>query len=225
MSKYYKHPQYGHVYGQAVKTPLMRLVWPSLLKPKDAPPPKEGQTQGAPRYEISGLLAKDGADTKVFIDVLKKMTDEMLELFNKGRSATIGACKTFGKYGDGDEADAEKYPYYKNQWVLTARNAVPVKVVDNTMPKPVVIDAKVIVGGVLGHLAVTPMITAHGISYKLEAVQLVEDDGTRFGGGQKDAVELFGACSNEETVVETVATNLPPPEIAKKGKAAAINLL
>ena len=185
-NRYYKHPTYGHVYGESLPTPLGRFCWVYLTKPKDAPPPLEGQQQGPPRYEITVLL--DKGSSADFITSLKAMTDEMLALFNKGRSANLGECKLFGKNGDGDEADLEKYPYYKNCWVLTGRNAKAPKVVG---PDRKPIDPKEVIGGHLGKVVITPLITAHGISYKLEAVQFVKDDGVRIGGSVRDTVELF----------------------------------
>ena len=122
-SRFYKHPEYQHVYGESMVTPVGRIAWTYLTKPKDAPPPKEGQTQGAPRYEATLIINKAAAVD--FINKVKAMTDEMLVEFNRGRSANLGECKLFGKYGDGDTADLEKYPFYKDSLILVARNAKP----------------------------------------------------------------------------------------------------
>lgn len=222
--KFYKHPTYGHVYGVQIKTPAMRVCWPHLIKPKEAPEPKEGQTKGEPRFEITQILTKDAPDVIEFCKTLKAMTDEMLKLFNKGRSALLGECLQFGKYGDGDTADHEVYPYYKNSHILIARNAKAVKIVDRN-PKNG-FDPKGIVGGVICHLVVTPLITAHGISYKLEVVQFVKDDGIRFGGGLRDATELLDACGDEESESAEVAA--PPEEMRvekETGMKAVLNLL
>lgn len=224
MSKFYKHPRFGIVYGNQVKTPAMRVCWPHLVKPKEAPEPKEGETRGDPRFELSQILTKDDKDVIAFCDVLKKMTDEMLKLFNKGRSALLGECLLFGKYGDGDTADPEVYPYYKNSHILIARNTKVVNVVGRDK-KP--IDPKGIVGGVICHLAVTPLITPHGISYKLDAVQLVQDDGTRFGGGIRDATEIFDACGDAPSE-EPKDDGLPKEifgEPKETGMKAVLNLL
>ncbi len=224
-TKYYKHPTYGHVYGESLPTPEGRLAWVYLTKPKAAPPPQDGQPQGEPRYEITLILNKEDKAVKAFITSLKKMTDEMLVLFNKGRSANLGECKLFGKSGDGDEADHEKYPFYKGAWALVARNA---KVVKTVGPDRKGVEASVITGGNIGKLVVTPMITAHGISYKLEVVQFLKDDGTKYAGAARDAVELLGACEDgeameEEEDVPKVSVKRGRP--AKQGKEAALDLL
>lgn len=233
MAKYYKHPQYGHVYGESIPTPVGRFVWSNLVTPKDAPPPqKEGEKQGPPRYEITLLLEKTNAQVIQFMSQVKAMTDEMLLIFNKNRAADLGQCKIFGKAGDGDEFDHEKYPYYKGCYVLVARNQKPTKAVNADKPKPKVIEASGILGGMTGKLVVTPMITAHGISYKLEVTQLIKDDGTRYGGAARDAVELLEACEDEsedEAPAEVTNGNgtpePAPAKVAKKGKAAALDLL
>lgn len=225
--KFYKHPQYGHVYGDSTPTPVGRICWPYLIKPKDAPPPQEGQPQGAPRYEATLLLEKDNPAVMAFVEGIKTMTDVMLVDFNHKRAAALGTCLLFGKSGDGDEADLEKYPFYKGCHVLVARNVKPIKVVDKNRK---VIEPAIIMGGIKGRFVINPIITAHGISYKLEAVQFWQDDGVRFGGSARDAVELFDAC--EEDDVESngtpeEATNQPVSEVPKgsKKKAAALDLL
>jgi len=231
MGKYYKHPTYGHVYGLSIPTPIGRGGWPNLVKPKAAPPPKEGEKQGAPRYEQTLFLQKDNPSVIKFCETIKNMTDEMIELFNHKRAATIGGCRLFGKNGDGDEMDLEKYPFAKGCHVLVARNANPVKVVNKERK---IIEPGLIEGGVKVRFVINPIVTAHGISYKLEAVQLWEDDGVRFAGAARDAVELFDACSDDDVESETEDTEIngdaptTPPEVqksGKKGKAAALDLL
>lgn len=233
MGKYYKHPTYGMVYGISLPTPVGRGGWPHLVTPKDAPPPKENEKQGAPRYEQSIFLEKDNPAVIKFVKTIKDMTDEMLEYFNQKRAAQMGSCMLFGKNGDGDEMDLEKYPFAKGCYVLVARNTKPVKVVDRTVPKPKVIDTALIAGGIKVKFVVCPLITAHGISYKLEAVQLWEDDGIRFAGAARDSAELFDACEDDgvesegEGVIEVVGS-APITQLeksSKKGKAAALDLL
>lgn len=228
-NKYWKHPMYGMVFGNSVPTPIGRLSWPYLTKPKAPPPPQEGQPEGQPRYECTLLIEKAGSEA--FVAQLKEMTDEMLILFNKGRPAALGTCMLFGKYGDGDEADLEKYPNYKGCWVLVARNSKVVKTVGKDRKA---IETDKILGGMKGKFVITPLITAHGISYKLEVVQLVEDDGVRFGGATRDAVELLDACvdADEPTAQEAADTALTTDPVlasqtatTKVGKEAALDLL
>lgn len=175
-NKYYKHPQYGHVYGDRLVTPFGRAAWPALAVPKDPPPPQPGQQPGQPRYELTVLLQKKDKETKAFIKVLKEMTGEMVALFNKGRSAKISVDEPLK---DGNDFDMEKYPYYKDNFILVARNAKNVNVVDG---KKRDIDVKMVEGGNIVCAVICPLVTAHGISYKLEIVQFVKDDGVKFAG-------------------------------------------
>lgn len=232
-TNYWKHPTYGHVYCGDIASPSGRLIWPNLIKPKDAPPPKEGQAAGAPRYEVSLLLSKTDPKVIEFVATLDALVAGGLKEFNNGRSATIGINSVFGKNGDGDLADLEKYPYYKGCWVLVARNAMPSQVVakDRT-----VTTADAVKGGMLGRLVITPLITAHGVSYKLLITQLIADDGVRYGGGSRDVADLLTdlECDDVpeptvEQVKEIVKEAQAAPIIKKaatgKGKEAAVNLL
>lgn len=230
MAKYYKHPQYGHVYGLPLTTPIGRLAWASLVKPKDPPPPQPGQQQGQPRYEITLLLEK-GPTADAFIKELKMMSSEMADLFNDKRPAKLGEFKLLS---DGDEADQEKYPYYKNRWVLVGRNVQKMDIVDK---KKQPLDASGVIGGMKGRLVITPLITAHGLSFKLGAVQVTEDDGTRYGGGVKDMTTLLDVIDGlDEPTEENTAPAATVTEAvtekavigaskAAKGKTAALDLL
>ncbi len=243
MAKYYKHPKFGHVYGLPITTPIGRLVWPHLVTAKAPPPPKPGEAPGSPRFEVAVLIEK-GPTADQFIKELKLMTDEMAVLFNDKRSAKLGE---FRLLQDGDEADMEKYPYYKNRWVLVGRNVAETDVVDK---KKQIMDRASVVGGMKGRLVVTPLITAHGASYKLGVTQIVEDDGVRYGGGTKDMTTLLDVidglsdvpeaeqAANEALVVQvavaaetpkaaSVAQVAPAAQATRstRGKAAAVDLL
>lgn len=243
--KHWKHPQFGTVFGGTFATPEGRFSWPNLVTPKDAPAPQEGQAPGAPRYEITLLIPKADKKAEEFIKAVTADTDEAIKLFNKGRSATIGNCLLFGKYGDGDTYDHEKYPYYKGCWVLTARNANRIEDKDVMDAGRQPLDRSLIKGGMKGRLVVQTIISGHGISYKMQCVQLKGDDGIRFGGATRDHGDLLGdledetvegveteqaasavgepSATLEKAAVETAA--VPPKPKANKGKEAAVNLL
>lgn len=218
--KYYKHPTFGHVYGLRQATPFGRCAWPSLIKPKDPPPPQPGQPPGTPRYELTIILPKTDAYAKEFVAKLDKEVQEMVDLFNKGRSAKISVDAPLK---DGDTFDLEKYPYYKDSWILVGRNAKPISVVDG---KKRDIDVKMIEGGNIVCGVVTPLITAHGVSYKLEVVQFVKDDGVKFAG-------TIAAPDTYLSVLPDEPTEEPKEEAAKgngkaeskSGKALAIDVL
>lgn len=222
MGKYklYKHPAYGHVYGPAYGTPVARCVWPALVNPKAPPPPKDGQAPGQPRYEVTLLLPKGDTQAEQFITAIQDVAAEMKELFNKGRSAKIGDCDVVK---DGDSFDEEKYPYYKGHWIITPRNVKPVGVY-NTEKE--VIETANIVGGMKVRAAVTPLLTAHGVSYKLNMIKLVEDDGTRIGGGGgTDAMLALMDEDAEEGVAEVKEVKVTATAKKRTGKEAALDVL
>lgn len=230
MTKYYRHKTYGHVYGIATPSPIGRASWPALVTPKDPPPAQPGQQPGTPRFELSLLLDKASPEVQAFLEAMKTMTSEMLPVFNEGRKAPLGSVKVIS---DGDEFDKEKYPYYQGNYVLVARNAFETKVYDRQKKE---IGREKIIGGQKVLAVVTPLITAHGVSYKLELTQLIEDDGTRFGGGIRDHTSLLQALDGPDLPPETDEED-PGPEMpmsetstetepaVKKGKKAAIDLL
>lgn len=237
-NKHWKHPTFGMIFASEFPTPVGRFCWPTLVTPKEPPPPKEGQAPGKPRYEITLLLAKDDPKVKIFAEAVDADAKEAIKYFNQGRAATIGDCMLFGKNGDGDSYDLEKYPYYKGHWVLVARNSERLADKD-------IIGANVsemykredLKGGMLGRLVVQVLITAHGISYKLKCVQVKADDGVRFGGGSRDVRDLLDDLTEEdsapngvveEPIVENKPVETPPAAVTtkgNKGKAAAVNLL
>lgn len=230
--KYYKHPKFGHVYGEVMGTPVAKVCWPALVKPKDPPPPQEGQAPGAPRYEATILLPKNNPVTDTFLKGLEVMTTGMLEVFNKGAKAKIAGLTLVA---DGDSFDMEKYPYYKDMWVLVARNTQK-PIVQGVDAKPV--EPSSILGGMQVKLAITPLITSHGASYKLNVLRFISDDGTRYAGGVKDMTNFLDAISENtaEDVPETAskaadkvlgeaAVETPPSSQPAKGKKAAVNLL
>lgn len=181
-SRVSKSKNYGHVYGETVRTPAVRVAWPSLTKPKESPFKNEdGSQKTPPRYELTFLLPKDTKDTVAFLDNLESLKDEMVDAFNHKRPTKIQVDSLGVK--DGDDFDLEKYPYYENHFVLIARNTAKPAV--RGAKKDTVLEASEVQGGCLCWGYLTPLCTAHGISFKLEIVQLLKDDGQRFGGGRK----------------------------------------
>lgn len=214
-SKYYKHPKYGHVYGEDMVTPGARLIWPHLVKPKDPPPPTEGQQQGAPRYELSFMIPKTEA-TEAWLNALKKMVSEMLVIFNDDKKAKLSIEK-FLQDGDSD-FDLERYPQLAQHYVLQGRNTQAIKLVDAKL-KPV--GPEVVQGGMIGKGSLTPLITAHGLSFKLQAVQVLRDDGQRFLGGTRDATALFDECEGD-TFESAVSEPEGEPETVSEALDEAI---
>lgn len=219
MPKYYRHPRYFHVYGDPIATPIARFAWPSLVTPKDPPPPQPGQAPGNPRFELTLLFDNDSAELAQFLQTVEDMTAEMLKQFNEGRSAKLGELRTIQ---DGNAFDAEKYPYYQGKLVLVARNTQRPQIV-GTNPKEAVEPEK-IVGGVQGKAVVTPLITSHGVSYKLSVVQYLEDDGVRFGGGVRDMTSFLSAVTTDDTEIDA-GDEEPAPVAPVAAKPAAAKVV
>lgn len=239
MGKYYKHPQYGSVFcNDAYATPPCRLAFPSLAKPKDPPPPQPGQQPGMPRYEATLLLPKESKVHTDFIKGLEVLIADMLVTFNAGRSAKISELLVV-KDGDsnywqtGDNVD--KYPYFKGQNLLVARNTAKPAIVGPDL-KP--IEPEKLAGGTLVIAVIIPIIVATGVTYKMKVIQLVKDDGTRYAGGARsddDYIKMLnsvvpadtspqGNGKDEEAPAEVVKAVKTPP-LKKVGKSSLADLV
>lgn len=198
-TKYYRHPEFGQVYGERLLTPIVRMVWPQLVTPK-AGKVTEKNPNPPLKYQITFMLDKDAGTTKAFLAEAKKMTDEMLVIFNEKRKT--GKLADIGVLRDGDDTDyykADKYPYYKNQWLIAATNKDRILTVG---PKKETLDPSAFIGGMLVRGVVVPMITPTGLSWRCEMVQLAKDDGTRIGATRPEAGSLLEEINSDEAPFE-----------------------
>lgn len=230
-TQYYKHPEFGNVYGIPVLFPTCRCTWVKLVTPEEAPPAKPGQVQGAPRFSVTMLLPKEEKTTKEFIKVITAMVTEMLPLFNQGRKAKLNIDSILV---DGDTQDTEKYPFYKGCWALIARNVNRPQIVDGKKSE---LPPEAIMGGMFVRGTITPLLTGHGVSYKLLAIMKVKDDEVRFGGAARAGsyIDMIPAVE-DDTAEETTALAEEPetpakgksgskPQTAEQGKAKALSML
>lgn len=190
-TKYYKHPQYGMVFGVDIKTPVGRLTWPSLVEPKPGFEDPATKIIGAARYEATVSFKKDSKDFLAFHKLVEDMTKEMLPIYNEGKKARLSDLELFK---DGDSFDQEKMPYYGGMWNLKATNAKEVQVLlleKDARGEWVEGEPRQLVAGMLVRCVVRPLITAHGLSYKLQTIQLCLDDGVRYGGANQKSSSLF----------------------------------
>lgn len=214
---YYRHPQFGHIYGPTSLSPSGRFAWTShLTKPKEGMKQPDG-TQSPPRYEGTLLLSKDDPRVKVFITETEKLSVYLLGHYNQGKKAKLSGVE-FLK--DGDNFDLEKYPFYKGVWILVARNQKQPTCHDKDR---VEISPQKVLGGLIGKCLITPLITAHGMSFKLEAVQVLKDDNVRFAGGSRDLTELLDGATSEDSEKNEVTESTSASK--ETGKVAALNLL
>jgi hypothetical protein len=189
----YKHPQYGHVKGEPLKLPPTRIVWPYLVEPKEGGTNEDGQVFND-RYECVAVYSKKDKEFQKACEHISSMADAMIELFNTGKKTKVEGYE-IGR--DGNEYDLEKYPYYKDSTVIQMRKtatakATPPLVVGTKRTKdgkPKEIDPATIEGGCICAFVVQPTFTANGgLTFQLNVVQLIEDDGTRFGGSISQGV-------------------------------------
>lgn len=216
-SKYYKHPAFGQVYGEVVSTPQGRLVWPYFSAPREPGPPKEGFAPQPPKYEGTLLLDKGDPTVEAWIAKMTEESKAMLAMFNEKNRAPLAHVFVVR---DGNDFDAEKYPYYVDKWIVTAKNQARPKFVDGQV-KP--IEPTIIFGGNLVKFSVTPMVTKGGWSYKLNSVQMIKDDGARYGGGTRDYNAVFEAVQDEgeEAFAETESAPVAPTSVIVEHKAVA----
>lgn len=198
-TEFWAHPEYGTLYGTKTETPTGRLCWPSLVTPKKGRAFKEGE-KPVDRFEATILLPKEHPKTETFLAETKKLAKAMADQYNKGKKTKVTVEEVFQ---DGDGFDMEKYPYYKDCWVMVARNVKQPQVTDRDGEE---IASTEIKGGMKVTILFTPLFTSHGLSFKLELVRLVKDDNVRFGGGQKNLKEFLSAIDDDGEDVESEET-------------------
>lgn len=206
--KFYQHPVYGRVYGTKVVTPRLPGAWPSLVEPRDPPPPLEGQEPGKPRYEITLVIPKDSEEGKQFEALVGDMVQQMVDQYNSssaGKKAKIAIDDVFID-GDGGDFDLEKYPYYANSWLLICRNT-NIPVFKNYKGEKFT-DATVFLGGDIMKCEITPHLGPTGIAYKLEAVQLIKRGPVPMGGGSVNHGKMLEAEEDGEDLA-TVGSTVP----------------
>lgn len=230
-NKYYVHQQFNVIFcNEPIETPVGRVCWPALVTAKP-PPMFDGKSSGEPKFEVTLLIPKTGPKTESFLGTLKTQVDEMLALFNQKSAAKIGSMDLLK---DGDTMDHEKYPHHAGNWVLVARNAKDVRVVDGSAdPKDV--DKALVVGGVKARALVSAKVSAKGVGFTLNLVQMIKDDGVRFGGGTRDLTKMLSACEDDDdadagSLAEVAAPAEAPAGNGKRGVvsakiAAAVNKL
>lgn len=202
----YGRDDFNNVYGaDTISTPRGRFAWPYLVTPK----PVRAGMQGKPRYEVTLVLPKDDPKVKTFLAAVRKEAKPMFEEYNKDQKTKIlFDPEDIPNIQDGDNFDAEKYPYYANSWVICPKNVRLPQIV-NADKEP--IEGSFIKGGMIGKCLVLPMVTTKGLSFRVEIVQFLKDDGVRFAGGTRNPADLLAKLEedaeeevSEETEDETV---------------------
>lgn len=207
--KYYQHPRYKRVYGDDMVSPIGRIVRMALVEPRE---PNEQWEDGKPRYEATLLLPKGSEVVENFLSDIEVMVDEMVAQYNQAAGKGTAKIAIDDVCEDGDVAewiDDEKTPYYRGHYILVLRNMKQPKFLDRNKA---VIDGAEIQGGMKVRTVITPHVGPTGVAYKLERVQLVADDGERFGGSTRNHDALLSACDEEGNEIEPKEADPLAPE-------------
>lgn len=205
---------------EAYLTPLGRISFPKLVEAQ------EREWQGKklmPKFEVAILLDKEDADVVKFQHKILLKSKAMVALYNEKNSADkpkLGDLDAVFK--DGDKANLEKYPSQEGQYIIVARNKERPDILG---PDGKNLDPAEVEAGMIVKMFITPSFGSTGISYQIEALQVVEDDGVRFGGSRPDYKSLLQEINestegSEEGLEETGAVN-PDIQEPKTVKSAA----
>lgn len=190
---YKKAEKSGVVYGMDMKTPAGRLIWNSLDKAKPGMKFDDGK-QGAPAF-VTNLVLDINDATKAFMKVVKEEVGKQLEVFNKGEKVKISDPQL---YKTEDDFDLEKYPFLKGKIVIAAnkKEARGRPVIVNKAKED--ISGASVEGGMLGRLVIAPYVHSKGVAYQLSIVQVLDDDGTRFGGSSNYSEQARALLDDDE---------------------------
>lgn len=184
------------VNGNTVITGEVRLSYVHLLEPSD------NFDSGKLRYSVRVLVSKDDTDT---LEAIKQAKESVIRAGLEKHWGGSLPKKIADTMVDSDVAEdqkgevyAEKDPEEANHFAIPAWNANAVEVVNAGM-RPANEDE--IYSGVYARVALRPWLWnsngRKGISYSLEAVQIIRD-GERLGGaGKTKATSVFSAVAGE----------------------------
>lgn len=209
--KFYIHPQYKRLYGDKIVTCRVAAAWPALAIPR-LPPAMEGQPPGAPRYEATLVINKDDKDAASFLTNLNAMVKEMVLQYNAAAKKDARpqlAIEDSLIDGDSGKFPLDKYPYYKNCWLLIARNTK--QPVFKDYKGEAFADGTLFKGGDITRAEITPHLGPTGISFKLEAIQLIKRGTEPMGGGMPNHGELLAEEEDGEVVAPAVRETVEAP--------------
>lgn len=215
---YKKAEKSGVVYGMDMKTPAGRLIWNYLDKAKKGMKFDDGK-EGAPAYVTNIVLDINDA-TKAFIKVVKEEVGKQLEVFNKGEKVKISDPQL---YKTEDDFDTEKYPFLKGKVVIAAnkKEARGRPVIVNKAKED--ISGASVEGGMIGRLVIAPYVHSKGVAYQLNIVQVLDDDGTRFGGSSDYTAQAKALLDDEDEAPAKEEVKEETPAVKGKGKKSSLD--
>lgn len=198
------------VYGEAIIIPEARVAFPKIFEPAPAREQKDG-TMGKPRYEINFLYDSNDAEVQKLERKILMSAKAMIAMYNEKKPknmVALGSIESALRDGNnqgknGSATDFERYPYYEDKLILFACNTSKPDVIDNEGNE---LDGSEIKGGMICKAVIVPHLGGTGLSFRLETLQLVEDDDVRFGGSKPDYKSLLAAVQDDEDEDETEET-------------------
>ena len=203
----------NRVYAKdAVLTPIGRVSFPSLVEARK----REFQGNETEAFEFSILLDKNDPEVQAFEADLLALSKEMVQLYNQKKPDNLPKLGDVDNvFKDGNKANLEKYPMQEGMHVLIARNSKRPEVIDKAGD----VDPQLVKAGMKVRAYVTPHFGGTGISYRAELLQVVEDDGVRFGGSRPDYKSLIKEI-NEDNASAPAAPEPETPAPAAQAEPA-----
>lgn len=196
--KEYFTDQYGGVYGAMVVMPIGRLAMPHLAKPS---------TKFTPRYQATCLFDRKDPEA---VRGLEIGCAELQEIADQTWGQGAGADEMVATaVKNGDEKDYQGYAGCNYISASSDLQHRPTVVGPDHKP----MDPAQLQAGMKVRFVVTPHTYSQnggGISWQLNTVMMIEDDGVRFHGGP-DPIALLKALSATAVAAEA-------PVAAAKGK-------
>lgn len=179
-SQYY-HDAYGNVHGPEVLTPTCRCLYVNLAEPSE-------YTPGKPTWGLTLVWDKTDEETTAKWKNLLPMFD--LVIADHPKSSKF---KNDSFIRDGDEKtkeDGTVRTEFKGKYYVTLSASKPLEVIDRSKNflDPSKVEGGMFVRSAAKIVASTPSGT-YKVSLKPTMIQLVHDDGTRYG--KRDAKALF----------------------------------
>jgi len=206
VGKFFKDP-YGNVWGPSlIKSPAGRLVYPALVTPKKYTGNNNNSTdKNDPKYEATILFGKDNPKVTSWLVEHSPTIEAMLAYYNKGQSAKLSINQILK---DGDDLDTDKYPFYENKFFMVARNPnrpLLVSTERDSKDNLIEVEPAKFFGGLMVKAVVKPLLTAKGVSYRLDTLIWGKDDGTRIGGSFETGKDMVSQSDSEDFLDDNVS--------------------
>lgn len=197
MVNIFKSKGSGNVYlsrdEKGVSTGKGRFAWVHVVTKQPGKLDEKTGARWKDQFTIDFVFPKSDEAGEKFRKRIIEIKNEMVKLYNEDVKTKI-LVDDSDIFRDGNKS-AEKQPLYADCWTFSAKSDEPIKVFDRHV-KP--IDAAVVKAGNVGKLVVRPKVHAKGLSYDVEIIQWIADDGVLFGGTKADSTDVLEAVGDDE---------------------------